>query len=367
MQNLFLEHLSVVNYKNIEAVDYVLNPKINCFVGRNGVGKTNMLDAVYHLAFGKSYFSSLNNQNIAHHADFCMIEGLFEKENKQVRIQSSLQRDGKKTLKKNNKTYKKIADHLGFIPVVIISPTDRDLIAEGSSTRRKFLDSIIGQTHKSYVHQLVQYQRTLSQRNALLKQFKMQGNFDRETLSVYNDQLVSFGKPIYQKRKAFVEEFLPYFFKRYAGISGSQEKVNLVYESQLQDDDFEELLEESLERDRILQHTSVGPHKDDLQFQIDGYPIKKYGSQGQQKTFLIALKLAQYDMMQHQTQLPPILLLDDIFDKLDDQRVAHIVDLVHDESFGQLFISDTHKERTEEIIKKTGQSYSIFTLNKTDE
>ena len=364
MQNLFLEHLSVVNYKNLEAVDYALNPKINCFVGHNGVGKTNMLDAIYHLAFGKSYFSSLNNQNIAHHADFCMIEGLFNKENKQVRIQSSLQRDGKKTLKKNNKTYKKISDHLGFLPVVIISPTDRDLIAEGSSTRRKFLDSIIGQTHKSYVQNLVHYQRTLSQRNALLKQFKLQGSYDPETLEVYNEQLIGFGEPIFQKRKAFVEAFLPYFLKRYAGISGSKEKVNIVYESQLHQNTFDVLLQESNERDRILQHTAVGPHKDDLSFHIDGYPIKKYGSQGQQKTFLIALKLAQYDMIQHQTQLPPILLLDDIFDKLDDQRVSHIVDLVHDEAFGQLFISDTHKERTEEIIKKTGQSYSIFTLNK---
>ena len=364
MQDLFLEHLSLVNYKNLEAADYSLNPKINCFVGYNGVGKTNVLDAVYHLAFGRSYFSSLNNQNISHHADFCMIEGLFQKENKKIRIQSSFQRDGKKTLKKNNKLYKKIADHLGFIPVVIISPTDRDLIAEGSSTRRKFLDSIIGQTYSPYVQHLIQYQRTLSQRNALLKQFKLQGNFDLETLAVYNDQLINYGVPIYEKRKAFVDEFLPYFIKRYKGISGSQEEIDVVYESQLHNNSLAELLQDSIDRDRILQHTSMGPHKDDLEFKIDGYPIKKYGSQGQQKTFLVALKLAQYDMMQHQTKLPPILLLDDIFDKLDDQRVSHIVDLVHDEAFGQLFISDTHKERTEQIIQKTGQSYSIFTLNK---
>ena len=362
MQDLFLEHLSLVNYKNLEAADYSLNPKINCFVGYNGVGKTNVLDAVYHFAFGRSYFSSLNNQNISHHADFCMIEGLFQKENKKIRIQSSFQRDGKKTLKKNNKLYKKIADHLGFIPVVIISPTDRDLIAEGSSTRRKFLDSIIGQAYSPYVQHLIQYQRTLSQRNAFLKQFKQQGNFDLETLSVYNDQLIHFGEPIYKKRKAFVDEFLPYFIKRYKGISGSQEEIDVVYESQLHNNSLAELLQDSIDRDRILQHTSMGPHKDDLEFKIDGYPIKKYGSQGQQKTFLVALKFAQFDFLKEQIGAPPILLLDDAFDKLDQKRVTQIVSLVDQDDFGQIFITDTHEQRTIDALGEIKSNYKIFKI-----
>jgi DNA replication and repair protein RecF len=245
---------------------------------------------------------------------------------------------------------------------VIISPTDRDLISEGSSVRRKFLDRTISQSNKSYLQNLLAYQRTLNQRNALLKHFASSNQFDKDTLSVFNEKLVQFGQPIYQARKKFVEAFQPLFQDRYQFISGGKEVVSIGYESKIGDNNFEILLEESLQKDRILQHTSIGPHKDDLGFQINDFPIKKFGSQGQQKTFLIALKLAQFDVIRDQMNVLPILLLDDIFDKLDDYRVMQIINLVNDDSFGQLFVTDTNKERTENIIKQTAQSYSMFSL-----
>lgn len=362
MKELFLNQLSIVNYRNLTGIDFILDPNINCFVGNNGVGKTNALDAIYFLAMGKSYSNSITSQNISHHADFSMIEGIFDKNEKKLRIQCHFEREGKKTIKRNRKAYKKIADHVGLIPIVIISPTDRDLISEGSSVRRKFLDRTISQSNKSYLQNLLAYQRTLNQRNALLKHFASSNQFDKDTLSVFNEKLVQFGQPIYQARKKFVEAFQPLFQDRYQFISGDKEVVSIGYESKIGDNNFEILLEESLQKDRILQHTSIGPHKDDLGFQINDFAIKKFGSQGQQKTFLIALKLAQFDVIRNQMNVLPILLLDDIFDKLDDYRVMQIINLVNDDSFGQLFVTDTNKERTENIIKQTAQSYSMFSL-----
>ena len=273
-----------------------------------------------------------------------------------------MKREGKKTIKRNRKAYKKIADHVGLIPVVIISPTDRDLIAEGSSVRRKFLDRTISQSNKTYLQNLVAYQRTLNQRNALLKHFASSNQFDKDTLSVFNEKLIQYGQPIHQARKEFIETFQPLFHERYQFISGQTEVVSISYDSKLDENSFETLLEDSLQKDRILQYTSTGPHKDDLRFHINDFSIKKFGSQGQQKTFLIALKLAQFDVIRNQMNVLPILLLDDIFDKLDDKRVMQIINLVNDDSFGQLFVTDTNKERTEKMIKKTAQSYSIFSL-----
>mgnify|MGYP001989420640 CR=1 FL=1 len=362
VKELFLDQLSVVNYRNLTGIDFSLDRNINCFVGDNGVGKTNALDAIYFLAMGKSYSNSITSQNISHQADFSIIEGVFDKSGKSLQIQCHFEREGKKTIKRNRKAYKKIADHVGVIPVVIISPTDRDLISEGSSVRRKFLDRTISQSNKSYLQNLLAYQRILNQRNALLKHFASSNQFDKDTLSVFNEKLVQFGQPIYQARKKFVEAFQPLFQDRYQFISGGKEVVSIGYESKIGDNNFEILLEESLQKDRILQYTSIGPHKDDLHFQINNFPIKKFGSQGQQKTFLIALKLAQFDVIRNQMNVLPILLLDDIFDKLDDYRVMQIINLVNDDSFGQLFVTDTNKERTENIIKQTAQSYSMFSL-----
>jgi DNA replication and repair protein RecF len=246
--------------------------------------------------------------------------------------------------------------------LVIISPSDADLIVEGSETRRKFIDSVIATLDSSYLQLLIQYQKTLSQRNALLKYFAVNQIFDADNLSIYNEQLSSSGQLIFEKRKQFLAEFVPIFEKHHANISGGNEKVALKYESQLFESDLLSLLEDNLQKDRIIQYTSVGIHKDDLIFEIDGFPIKKFGSQGQQKSFLIALKLAQFEFMKKQSGELPILLFDDIFDKLDETRVQKIVTMVNDAVFGQIFISDTHAERTELIIRKTHQSYKIFNI-----
>ena len=358
-----LHKIALVNYKNFNSVDFVFDKKINCFVGSNGVGKTNLLDAIYHLAFSKGYFNSITVQNIRHGADFFLIEGVFKKDEREELISCSFKKGQKKVVKRNGKAYDKLSEHIGLISAVMISPMDRDLIREGSEVRRKFVDSIISQYDKLYLQDLIAYNKVLSQRNSLLKYFALNHTFDALNLKIYNEQLVEYGTRIYNKRKLFLEGFIPLFKERYAYISDDKEAANLEYRSQLDEGPFEHLLEKYLEKDRVLQYTSVGIHKDDLLYTINGYQAKKYGSQGQQKSYLIALKLAQFDHVKQQSKQTPILLLDDIFDKLDELRVAKIIALVNDESFGQLFISDTHEERTEAIIKKTNQTYQMFVLN----
>lgn len=359
---MFLKKISLYNYKNFSEVNYDFDAKINCFVGKNGVGKTNVLDAIYHLAYGKSYFNPLAIQNIKHGEEFFVIDGEFEKSERSEQIITSYKKGQKKILKRNGKMYEKFSDHIGFIPLVIISPADNDLIIEGSETRRKFIDSVISQLDSNYLQQLIHYQKIISQRNALLKYFALNHVFEMDTLSIYNEQLNDLGQNIFEKRKNFIQEFLPIFNKHHQAITGSEETVQLVYESHLFESDTLTLLDKNLVKDRALQYTSVGIHKDDLAFQIDSYPIKKFGSQGQQKSFLIALKLAQFEFVKKQSGEKPILLFDDIFDKLDESRVSKIVEMVNQEEFGQLFISDTHPERTENIVKTTHQSYKIFSL-----
>ncbi|SHI68874.1 DNA replication/repair protein RecF [Flavobacterium terrae] len=359
---MHLKKISLLNFKNFSEANFNFEHKINCFVGKNGVGKTNILDAIFHLAFGKSYFNTLSVQNIKHGEEFFVIDGEFEKQNRSEQILCSLKKGQKKILKRNGKLYEKFSDHLGFIPLVIISPTDADLIREGSETRRRFIDSVISQLDNVYLHQLINYQKILQQRNALLKYFAANRVFDNETLEIYNEQLATFGSTIYEKRKSFLEEFIPIFNHYYQDISNSSEQVQLVYESQLESLDLLSLLRENINKDKALQYTSVGIHKDDLSFEIENHSIKKFGSQGQQKSFLIALKLAQFEFVKKQSGEKPILLFDDIFDKLDEMRVSKIVAMVNNESFGQLFISDTHPERTESIVKQTHQSYKIFNI-----
>lgn len=359
---MFLKHLSLVNYKNLDSASFEFDTKINCFVGNNGVGKTNVLDSIYHLAFGKSYFNPITSQNINHNADFFVVEGQFEKLQKEEQILVSAKRGQKKVIKRNNKPYEKFSDHIGFIPTVIISPADRDLIIEGSETRRKFMDGVISQSDNVYLNKLIQYGKINAQRNSLLKYFAANHSFDRDTLEVYNLQLSDLGQYIFKKRKAFLEEFIPIFNKRYADITKNEEQVDISYKSQLFDSSLASLLEANLQKDMALQYTSVGTHKDDLSFEIEGHPIKKFGSQGQQKSFLVALKLAQFDFIKAISKVNPILLLDDIFDKLDEQRVAHIVALVATDQLGQIFISDTHADRTEAVVKSSKQSYKLFKL-----
>lgn len=359
---MVLNTLSLVNYKNFESQSFTFDNKINCFVGANGVGKTNVLDAIYHLAFGKSYFNPIATQNIKHDEEFFVIDGVFEKEDRNEKIVVSLKKGLKKLIKRNGKAYEKFSDHIGFIPLVIISPTDRDLIIEGSETRRKFVDSVISQSDKLYLNNLINYNKVLMQRNALLKYFALNNTFNAQTLQVYNEQLHIYGTELFKTRNAFLETFIPIFKSRYNAISNHKEDVNLSYKSDLFDGELNELLKENLNKDKALHYTSVGIHKDDLNFEIESFPIKKFGSQGQQKSFLVALKLAQFDFIKEKSGVSPILLLDDIFDKLDENRVAQIIKLVDNENFGQLFISDTHAERTEEVVKQIHQSYKIFKL-----
>jgi DNA replication and repair protein RecF len=359
---MILNALSLIHYKNFEAENFQFDHKINCFVGNNGVGKTNVLDAIYHLSFGKSYFNPVTSQNIRHGSDFFVVDGEYLRFDKNERIIISAKRNQKKIIKRNGKEYEKFSEHVGFLPLVMISPADRDLIIEGSETRRKFIDGVISQGDQNYLQDLINYNKVLSQRNALLKYFALNNSRNTDAVAVYNQQLAELGTRIYEKRKAFIETFIPIFKSRHQTISGGNETVNLIYKSHLEEGALLQLLEESFQKDSALQYTSVGIHKDDLLFEIEDFPIKKFGSQGQQKSYLIALKLAQFDFLKQLSKSNPILLLDDIFDKLDETRVAQIITLVDNENFGQLFISDTHPERTENIVKKVHQSYKMFHL-----
>ncbi|MFB9057105.1 DNA replication/repair protein RecF [Mariniflexile ostreae] len=359
---MILKALSLLNYKNFDSKSFIFNEKINCIVGNNGIGKTNVLDAIYHLSFGKSYFNPIASQNIKHDEDFFVVNGDYIKDNNPEKLVISLKRGQKKVIKRNGKAYERFSEHIGLLPLVIISPADRDLIIEGSDTRRKFIDTVISQSDKSYLEHLIRYNKILAQRNALLKYFALNHTFNKDTLDVYNDQLTDYGTKIFEKRDAFLKTFIPIFKSRYKTISNGKDAVELAYESQLFENTLDQLLKNSINKDKALQYTSVGIHKDDLHFNIDTHPIKKFGSQGQQKSFLIALKLAQFDFIKTQSHVNPILLLDDIFDKLDEQRVSQIIKLVDDENFGQIFISDTHADRTENAVKQVHQSYEIFKL-----
>ncbi len=359
---MILTSLSLIHYKNFEVENFAFDHKINCFVGNNGVGKTNILDAIYHLSFGKSYFNPITSQNINHNADFFVIDGEYLKAETKERVIVSAKRNQKKVIKRNGKAYEKFSEHVGLLPLVIISPADRDLITEGSETRRKFMDGVISQGDQNYLNTLLNYNKVLLQRNALLKYFALNNTNNEDTLSIYNSQLSDLGKVIFQKRLEFIALFSPIFNKRHQSITNGNEEVKLVYKSHLDDGDFSQLLKENIHKDRAAHYTTVGTHKDDLIFEIADFPIKKFGSQGQQKSYLIALKLAQFDFLKQLSKVNPILLLDDIFDKLDENRVEQLITLVDNENFGQLFISDTHAERTESIVKKVHQSYKMFHL-----
>ena len=356
----YLKKISIINYKNIVDKEYNLDPKINCFVGNNGVGKTNILDSIYHLALGKSYFNLRNDQLINKNEDFMVIDGLFDLNGKKENIICSIKRGDKKNLKRNGKTYKKFSNHIGLIPVVLISPYDNDLINEGSSERRKFIDSIISQNNKEYLINLIAYSRVIQNRNSLLKQYNKSVDFDLDTIKIYDDQIIKLSEPIFMARKNFFNDFKDLVIEKYDQISENQEKISIEYKSDLFDSEIKNLIENSFQKDVILQYTSSGIHKDDFIFNLDGSRIKKFGSQGQQKSFLIALKLAQFEYLKNKTGNSPILLLDDIFDKLDLIRVKKIVEIVNSTNFGQLFLSDTDRERIEKVLSSLNLSSKIF-------
>ena len=359
---MFLKNLLLNNYKNFSEIKFNFDSKIVCFTGMNGVGKTNIVDAIYHLSYTKSYFNSIQADNIKHDQEYMSISGVYEEDNKEEKIVLSLKRNEKKVLIKNGKKYKKFIDHIGLIPAVIISPVDRNLITDGSDIRRKFVDGIISQSNKDFLFNLIEYNRTLKQRNKALKLFFNDKKKLVSTLEIYNFKLSKLGLDIYKKRNNFLKEFIPIFKNRYFELSSNKEQVDIDYKSDLSSkEEFAKILINSLENDLRYKYTTRGIHKDDLLFLKDKNSVKKFASQGQQKSFLIALKLAQFDYLSKGNK-KPILLLDDIFDKLDDIRVEQIIKLVNDDHFNQIFVTDTNKERSESIIKKVNKSYKIFQI-----
>lgn len=362
---MWLKQLTVLNFKNYSESSLTFLPEANAFTGPNGAGKTNLLDAIHYLSLCKSYFNPIDSQHIKTGDDWFMLQGEFDKDGTIDQVSCSLKKNQKKQFKKNKKDYPRLADHIGQFPLVIISPSDSAIITEGSEERRKFVDNVISQTDNKYLDTLIQYNRILLQRNTLLKSIREKGVFDQGLLEVLNMQLSDVGETIYLRRKQFMKEFLPAFRRHYQYLSEDAETVSLVYDSALQHQRLEQLLEESLAKDRLLERTTRGIHKDDLLFTIhDNMPLKKFGSQGQQKSFLIALKLAQYSFLTTQKNFKPLLLLDDIFDKLDEKRTKMLMQMVSNDEFGQIFITDTDAARIQSIFEEIAQPIRIFGIDK---
>ena len=357
---MYLKQLSVINFKNYAEAGLTFSEGVNVFTGNNGAGKTNLLDAIHYLSLCKSYFNPIDSQQIKQGADFFIINGTFDKNNHQEAIACAVKRNQKKQFKRNKKDYQRLADHIGFLPLVMISPYDISIIIEGSEERRKFIDNVISQTDNSYLDELITYNKVLLNRNALLKSIAETGRYDPHLLEVLDEQLTVSGDRIFEKRKAFMESFTEIFNNHYRFLSEDAEKVELIYESQLFQGSFEVLLKKNVEKDRALERTSAGVHKDELVFAIHGMPMKKFGSQGQQKSFLIALKMAQYTFLNQQKGFKPILLLDDIFDKLDEGRVTKLMQMISNHDFGQVFITDTSESRVKEIFGKIGVGIKLF-------
>jgi len=357
---MWLKNITLLNFKNYTDADLRFSDTVNVFTGNNGSGKTNMLDAIHYLCLCKSYFNPIDSQQIKADHDVFMIQGDFNRSDKNEKISCGVKRNQKKQFKRNKKEYDKLADHIGLFPVVMVSPNDVNLIMDGSEERRKFIDNVISQTDAHYLDQLIAYNRILLNRNALLKQISITRKYDPTLLGILDEQLVLAGNKIFATRKAFMNEFIPLFNEYYAFITGNKELVELNYQSQLNDSPFETLLKKSVEKDRLLERTTTGIHKDELAFVISGMPLKKFGSQGQQKSFLIALKIAQYAYLAKNKGFKPLLLLDDIFDKLDDHRVQKLMQMVSHQDFGQIFITDTGKERVKSIFEKIEVDVTLF-------
>ena len=359
---MFLSKLSLINFKNYSEVELDFSEKINCFVGNNGVGKTNLLDAIYYLSFCKSYFNLIDSQNIKHDEQFFVVQGSFFKDDKKEDVYCGLKLNQKKQFKINKKEYERLADHIGQFPLVMVSPDDSEIISGGSEIRRKFIDSIISQYDKIYLENLINYNKLVYQRNNLLKRFYESRSFNQENLDIWDEQIVPLGNEIYKKRLSFINTFIPIFQKYYEFVSLGREIVSVDYDSHLKENDFKELLNKSLEKDRAVQYTTVGIHKDDMSFKLDKFPIKRFGSQGQQKSFLIALKLAQFELITNVKNFKPIILFDDVFDKLDHNRVEQIMKLVSDNNFGQIFVTDTDINRIHSVFKNIKSDYKIFNV-----
>jgi DNA replication and repair protein RecF len=356
---MILKKLSIINYKNIRTADLDLSPKINCFIGQNGVGKTNLLDAVYYLSFCRSAFNPIDSQVITHDQDFFVLDGTYENENgEELNIYCGMKRGTKKHFKRDKKEYKRLSQHIGLIPLVFVSPSDTVLIEGGSEDRRKLMDVVISQYDHSYIEALTGYNKALQQRNALLK---MEDEPDASLLDIWEEEMARHGTLIYQKRSAFVEELVPVFQDIYDHISGNSEQVSLKYVSHGQRGDLLDVIRRDRFKDRAVGYSLHGVHRDDLEMLLDGYQMKREGSQGQNKTFVLALKLAQFDFLRRtSSQSTPLLLLDDIFDKLDACRVERIVKLVSSSRFGQIFITDTNRDHLDQILQHSHLPHTIF-------
>ena len=359
---MILKRISILNYKNLEQVELNFSSKMNCFFGLNGMGKTNLLDAIYYLSFCKSCTNPIDSQNIRHDQDFFVVQGFYEMEDgTPEEIYCGLKRRQKKQFKRNKKEYTRLSDHIGFVPLVMVSPSDSDLIAGGSEERRRFMDVVISQYDKEYLDALIRYNKALAQRNTLLK---AEQEPEGELFEVWEEMMASAGEIVHRKRAEFISEFIPIFQSFYSYISQDKEKVDLIYESHAKDASLLDILRENRFRDRIMGYSLRGIHKDELNMLLGDFSIKREGSQGQNKTYLIALKLAQFDFLKRtESNTTPLLLLDDIFDKLDASRVEQIIKLVAGDSFGQIFITDTNREHLDKILSKTEQDYKIFSVD----
>lgn len=365
---MYLAKLKLHQFKNYEQANFSFSKQLNCIFGPNGAGKTNILDAIYYLSLTKSYFNQQDQQNIKHNESFFMLEGtFFQNQIIDETVKIVVQNGKKKSIHINNNEYTKLSEHIGHIPISIITPNDIYLINEGSEERRKFMDAFISQFDKTYLNHLLVYNRTLDQRNKLLKNFFEYRYFDEKLLETYTQMLSSSGSYIHDSRQSFLKSFIPIFKKHYADISNSLEEVDILYETNLnQELSFFENLKQNEQDDLRSLRTNIGIHKDDLSFQIDKYPIKKYGSQGQQKSYIIALKLAQFDYLKQASGKTPILLLDDIFEKLDEHRLNKLMTMISQHNFGQIFITDTHKERLKNVFEFMSDiDISYFSIEKT--
>ena len=356
---MILKRISILNYKNLEQVELDFSPKMNCFIGQNGMGKTNLLDAVYYLSFCKSSANPIDSQNIKHNQDFFVVQGSYlTDEGDPEEVYCGLKRRQKKQFKRNKKEYSKLSDHIGLIPLVMVSPADSELILGGSEERRRFMDVVISQYDREYLSALIRYNKAMAQRNTLLK---AEVEPDDELMNVWEEMMASAGEVVFRKRNDFINEFIPTFQSFYSYISQDQEVVNLSYESHAMQGNLLQIIRESRQRDRIMGYSLKGIHKDDLVMQLAEYPIKREGSQGQNKTYLVALKLAQFDFLRRTgSNTTPLLLLDDIFDKLDASRVEQIVKLVSGDKFGQIFITDTNRDHLDKILRKIEAEYKVF-------
>ena len=362
MENLLVHALELTHFKNHRASSWQFNPKVNIISGNNGNGKTNVLDALHYLSLTKSYLNTNDSQNITHGESMALLKAKLARKGSEHVLDLGLKKGQKKKVRLDGKEIDRLADHVGYMPVVMITPMDRDLIIDAAETRRKLMDTTVSQNDKRYLNALMAYNRALTQRNTTLKYFASNRTYDAEMIGLYNEQLAHNASIIFEARKAFASELLPLLTHYYHLLSGGKETVGVRYKSALHESSMPDLLTENESKDRVLQYTSSGTHRDDLVFHLGEHPIKRVGSQGQQKSFLIALKLAQFEITKRHLGMPPLLLLDDIFDKLDEGRVANLLSLVHTEEFGQIFITDTHPERMLELSENLQLNHSTFEI-----